>query len=294
MHNPMTTTTMTMLAGFTLLASAPYAADGTPAFRKTLAYAYDMLAKSENQGFDIEDSLVLEEQERRALYGDIVPHPRMDSVRFVRSSQADLMAEHARLNAWLNAGTQNEYPQAMAWALAYYDCWVEQQETGMNMSHNMTNCRAGYINAARQLPRLTAAVPVTKKVQVMMTKNIEGIATLYFDFDKATLRDEAKATLDAIRNRLETAEDGSVVIIGHTDRAGSAAYNEKLSRARANAVAEYLGLPASKFRIEVKSEGETRNAVPTADGVALEANRRVVVGIDAEATKTKMMKKTTY
>jgi len=65
---------------------------------------------------------------------------------------------------------------------------------------------------------------------------------------------------------------------GHTDRSGSDAYNEKLSEERADAVRAALidaGVPADAITTAWK--GESENAVPTADGVKEQANRRAEI-----------------
>ncbi len=70
--------------------------------------------------------------------------------------------------------------------------------------------------------------------------------------------------------------DVRIKLMAHADRAGSKAYNEKLSRLRALVVAKELaarGVPGTK--IEKAWFGETRPPVPTADGVR-EARNRVV------------------
>ena len=67
-------------------------------------------------------------------------------------------------------------------------------------------------------------------------------------------------------------------VTGHTDRAGSDAYNMALSLRRANAVKDQLvreGIPAAG--ITVVGRGESQPLVPTADGVREPQNRRVEI-----------------
>lgn len=61
-----------------------------------------------------------------------------------------------------------------------------------------------------------------------------------FEFDEATLTDEADATLEAAIQELEEAEGGTLEIVGHTDNEGSEEYNQDLSEDRAEAVHERL------------------------------------------------------
>lgn len=66
---------------------------------------------------------------------------------------------------------------------------------------------------------------------------LDGIV---FDFDKATLKPQSKAALDAIAGYLNDNPDKSFYVVGHTDSKGSFAYNRKLSSDRALAVADAL------------------------------------------------------
>ena len=67
----------------------------------------------------------------------------------------------------------------------------------------------------------------------------------------------------------------AISITGYTDRSGTDAYNLKLSERRADAARAALiaaGIPADAITTAWK--GESENAVPTADGVKEQANRR--------------------
>jgi outer membrane protein OmpA-like peptidoglycan-associated protein len=101
-----------------------------------------------------------------------------------------------------------------------------------------------------------------------------------FDFDKATIRADARAVLDEAVSTLKQAGGIAVIAEGHTDGKGTDAYNQKLSERRAKAVRDYLvagGVAAS--RIQVEGFGESRPVATndTADGRA--QNRRVELRI---------------
>jgi outer membrane protein OmpA-like peptidoglycan-associated protein len=66
---------------------------------------------------------------------------------------------------------------------------------------------------------------------------LDGIV---FEFDKAKLKPESKAALDAIAAYLTAHPNKAFYIVGHTDSKGTYAYNSKLSDDRARAVAEAL------------------------------------------------------
>jgi OmpA-OmpF porin, OOP family len=64
-----------------------------------------------------------------------------------------------------------------------------------------------------------------------------GIA---FDFDKADIRPESKPQLDEIGGLLKADESLKLMVTGHTDNQGGAAYNLDLSKRRADAVVKAL------------------------------------------------------
>jgi OOP family OmpA-OmpF porin len=65
--------------------------------------------------------------------------------------------------------------------------------------------------------------------------------TVYFDFNKATLTEEAKAKLNSLANILKSASDVlGASVVGYADRIGSKSYNDALSKKRATMVRDYL------------------------------------------------------
>ena len=82
-------------------------------------------------------------------------------------------------------------------------------------------------------------------------------ADALFDFDKATLRPEGKAKLDELVSKSKAIKLEVILVVGHTDRIGSDAYNQKLSERRSAAVKEYLvakGIEANRVYTEGKGE----------------------------------------
>jgi OOP family OmpA-OmpF porin len=119
------------------------------------------------------------------------------------------------------------------------------------------------------------------------TAALTGDAT--FDFDKAVLKPAARAQLDRdVIARMGSCASITVVNVnGHTDRIGSATYNQKLSERRAAVVRDYLvskGVDRSK--IETFGYGKTtpiKSCPDTKDFKALIAclapNRRAEVQV---------------
>ncbi|TRW15361.1 OmpA family protein [Glacieibacterium frigidum] len=65
-------------------------------------------------------------------------------------------------------------------------------------------------------------------------------ADVLFDFDKASLRTDAEASLRKVADLLESYPTAPVKVNGHTDAKGSDDYNDRLSLDRANTVAAWL------------------------------------------------------
>jgi outer membrane protein OmpA-like peptidoglycan-associated protein len=103
---------------------------------------------------------------------------------------------------------------------------------------------------------------------------------VFFDFDKSTLTPQALDTIGKAAAAYKTKGGAQIKASGHTDRAGTDAYNMALSLRRVNAVRDQLirdGVPESD--ISVVALGESQPMVPTADGVREAQNRRVEIVI---------------
>lgn len=86
---------------------------------------------------------------------------------------------------------------------------------------------------------------------------------IYYDFNKATLREQSKVVLDTVVSIMQDNQNIVIEMSAHTDSKGSDAYNMKLSQARAQACVDYLisrGIPSS--RMIAKGYGETRPIAP--------------------------------
>lgn len=102
---------------------------------------------------------------------------------------------------------------------------------------------------------------------------------LHFVSD-ATLTPESQALLPEILEAIRARKSRDVSIIGHTDTSGSADYNYKLSRSRAEEVAAMLvALGMSGAIIQVDSHGENNLLFPTPDNTTEPRNRRVEVTV---------------
>jgi outer membrane protein OmpA-like peptidoglycan-associated protein len=105
---------------------------------------------------------------------------------------------------------------------------------------------------------------------------------LLFDFDSDVVRGAARENLTNLANSLRNYPDTEVLIVGHTDNVGAAAYNQGLSERRAASARNYLvsqGVPANRIRTMGMGLREPVASNETEAGRA--QNRRVEVAIFA-------------
>jgi peptidoglycan-associated lipoprotein len=111
----------------------------------------------------------------------------------------------------------------------------------------------------------------------MLEEEIQAFesASIYFDFDKSTLKPSARDNLTKKAKWLRANPNFSLRIEGHCDEQGSNHYNLALGERRASSTAKFLtGLGISENRISTISYGEERPAVPGHDEEAWGKNRR--------------------
>tara|TARA_R110000868_G_C10326745_1_gene713746 strand:+ start:69 stop:389 length:321 start_codon:yes stop_codon:yes gene_type:complete len=104
---------------------------------------------------------------------------------------------------------------------------------------------------------------------------------VYFDWDRSDLTSEAGAVITQAANYAKSGRPTRVLVVGHADTSGSAAYNVGLSNRRARTVADALvaqGVNGGVIALDGK--GETALARPTADGVREPLNRRATIDIN--------------
>ena len=122
-----------------------------------------------------------------------------------------------------------------------------------------------------------------KKPAINIPQEIKELADIHFDFDKYTLKDEARASLQKDAEWLAKNKDVKIVIEGNCDERGTAEYNLALGQRRAEAAAKYLidmGIDAK--RIKTVSYGLERPLDPRHNEEAWAKNRRdhfVVAGV---------------
>jgi len=171
-------------------------------------------------------------------------------------------------------------------------CWRDSDWTP---ARSVEPCDPVARKAEAPAPKLAAVTPPPSKPapEKMLPQKLSFSADALFDFDKSVLKPEARAMLDDLARTLQGAKYDVILAAGHADRIGSAAYNQKLSERRANAVKDYLvskGIEPN--RINAVGRGETQPETKPGDCkgpltkkliACLQPDRRV----DVEVTGTK-------
>ena len=120
-------------------------------------------------------------------------------------------------------------------------------------------------------------------VETLSEKKIAGmkVGSIYFDYDKFELKPQEKEELNQLGKFLQANPKAFVALQGFTDNRGTPEYNMKLSRERAEAVADYLvkNFKLDSGRVAAMWYGEG-NPVASNDTVEGRAkNRRVEVAV---------------
>lgn len=103
---------------------------------------------------------------------------------------------------------------------------------------------------------------------------------LLFATDSATLRPDLQADLRVIARNLVTYPRSDVIVVGHTDNVGSAAYNQALSERRAASVAQILrNEGVAQSRLQIIGRGLTQPIASNATAQGRQQNRRVEIFI---------------
>ncbi len=119
------------------------------------------------------------------------------------------------------------------------------------------------------------STPMGFDAQGSDSQKIEGLSTIFFDYDKSSLSSESREALKKNSDWIKKNSKVTIQIEGHTDSRGSIEYNLALGERRANSVKAYLqslGIPAS--RLKTISYGKERPLVASETEEAWAKNRR--------------------
>ncbi len=146
------------------------------------------------------------------------------------------------------------------------------------------------IYADEPAPKATPAAPKKTAPAAPKVVSVNFETEPLFSFNRSEIRGDQRAKLDELVSGLNGAQYETIAVVGHADRIGTDAYNQRLSERRASAVKAYLvkkGVPSDKIHTEGRGESEsvTGNACNKTRGKALisclQPDRRVDVSVSA-------------
>ncbi len=122
------------------------------------------------------------------------------------------------------------------------------------------------------------ALRMAREMMQQEKAELEAQQTVYFDFDRSTIKSEFEAILRKHAAFLVKNGDQSIRVEGHTDSRGTPEYNIALGERRGQAVETFLlNEGVSSSQITVVSFGEEKPAVSGTSEYAFAQNRRGVV-----------------
>jgi OOP family OmpA-OmpF porin len=241
---------------------------GTP-FTQALTKEYkDLAAFEADEMYDWRDAGFYARRALASASGQMVTPQDPAERDLPQDVLPEIQQTRTRLITALDGGARDNKPEVAARAQARFDCWLEQQEENFQNDH-ISACRDELLAALAELeaqPAQPAPAPAPAAPQVYL---------VLFDFDKSNINAAGQAVINRVVADFSANKAKQISVTGYTDRAGTDAYNLKLSERRADAARAALiaaGVPADAITTAWK--GEAENAVPTADGVKEQANRR--------------------
>lgn len=239
-------------------------------FNQTLNREY--LAYSDFEAKDQKDYIDSRHFARKAKRAALAP--KVDSVRpevlarwnlLVKDELPTFVDWRSRLIRALERHRTSPKARIAALAQVRFDCWVERTSERNDKAY-IQKCRTEFLDYMRQLE---GAPPSSAKTFIV-----------YFPFDRSNILPREMVKIREAAQVAQNTNAQSVSVVGHTDRAGSARYNVRLSFKRAEIVARALRqLGVRADRIRTLYLGETQPRVPTPDGVRNQENRRTEIVI---------------
>lgn len=137
-------------------------------------------------------------------------------------------------------------------------------------------------------PQVVAAAPAAPPAPVVVEtparQRVSFSAESLFGFDQSAVAPAGKTALDAFAKDVEGTRFDVINVEGHTDRIGSAAYNQKLSLQRAEAVRAYL-VTDGKFdpsKVAAVGKGETQPVTKPEDCKGNNASPKLIACLQAD------------
>ena len=255
-------------------------------FNVALYKEYLNLAQIEAAEQDFSDADVFALRALQSGTGTPVQPEHLDERPWMPSNKAGELSEARERLVWaLTTGGRDKAPGPAARAQAMFDCWMEEQEENIHPK-DIKACKDAFdksmeemADAMMEAPKpMAQPAPAPPPPAPPSAPIVEGLYIVYFEFDKSDITAEAQQVLDEVVADFEVDNPPAIRIEGHTDLAGSDAYNDALSQRRARSVVENLGAAGLPSDVMQSSAfGESKPLRQTPDGQREERNRRVEI-----------------
>ncbi len=184
--------------------------------------------------------------------------------RAIPAAEVDeLTLARARLMGAFEQGGRKKAPWKAANAQTAFDCWLERTEEGAP-GDLIEACKGRFAESLAAL-------------EDSLGRDVGGARLVFFPWDQSTLTPVALEVIDRVVADLADGRSRPLVVAGHTDSSGSEAYNDALSRQRAEAVAKALAARGVVEDVEIEWYGESRPRISHMDGTREPENRRVEI-----------------
>lgn len=146
----------------------------------------------------------------------------------------------------------------------------EKESTGVRSETQITDSPVMLAESAKdsRLPVATLSSSTLPRPQPL------DLGDLYFDFDRASIRGDAKATLDEDARVLTAHHPKAIVVEGYCDERGTSAYNLVLGERRAQSVKSYLEALGVQYEVKVVSFGKEKPVCSEQNETCWQKNRR--------------------
>ncbi|MFZ1991513.1 MAG: OmpA family protein [Alphaproteobacteria bacterium] len=254
---------------------------GSP-FNQALYRAYLTRAEEKKQIGKSDAAKYFADRARIAADGRAILPEDLAVDRVGQEAFTELDGARNNLVKYLVDGGRDQAPEEAAQSQSYFDCWVKSAEA--KETAEVTRCKTAFGGALSNLQTAINATPSQPTTASASTGSSaagqERKYAVYFDLNEWHLSAEALTTITDAINTARSEGQSQIISAGHADRSGSAPYNMKLSRRRADFVKDTMvEMGARAEAIKVEAYGETKPAVPTADGVKEPKNRRVEISL---------------
>lgn len=141
----------------------------------------------------------------------------------------------------------------------------------------------GYVYVYKIIYDYKEGLPEPKKDELrasLLVKKIHKNVKVYFDFDKADIREDANPVLEEAVAILNKNPQTDILITGNCDIRGSEKYNEKLGLHRGEVVRNFMvtrGIPESRIRIVSRGKLDAIAHVADLVGMAKDRNAQFMV-----------------